>query len=83
MEPSKELEKFHDKYADLEIQEPAGWIAAVVSHLTRFKRPNLAIVAIVATVAIDAYSSPPPTSIIYTAFFAILLLGVVGGRRDS
>jgi hypothetical protein len=83
MEPLNELEKLRDKYAGLEIQEPAGWIAAAVSHLTRFERPNLAIVAIVATFAIDAYSGPPSSSIVYTAFFAISLLGIVGGRRDA
>ncbi|WP_321927204.1 hypothetical protein [Burkholderia sp. BCC1998] len=83
MKPPKELEKFLNRYADIDVQESAGWLADVVSHLTRFKRPNLAIVAIVATVAIDAYRSPPHTSIIYAAFFAIVLLGVVGGRRDG
>jgi len=78
VDPQKDLEHFLDKYADLDVHESAGWPAAVVSHLSRFKRPNLAIVALVAV----AYKSLP-TPITLAFLGAITLLGLVGGFRDG
>jgi hypothetical protein len=77
----EDLEKFLDKYADLDVHESAGW-PAVVNYLSRFKRPNLAIVAVVAIVAVDAYKDLP-ASIIYASLISITLLGVFGGRGDG
>ncbi|WP_250532361.1 hypothetical protein [Caballeronia sp. ATUFL_F1_KS39] len=82
MEPKKELEKFLDKYADLDVHETAGWPAAMVGHLAGFRRPNLAIVAVAGVVGIDAYKNLP-ASIIYAALVAITLLGIVGGRGNG
>lgn len=77
MDQHEDLEKFIDKYADLDAHESAGW-PAVVSHLSRFRRPNLAIVALVAV----AYKTLP-TPITLAFLGAITLLGLVGGLRDG
>jgi hypothetical protein len=77
VDPQEDFEQFLDKYADLDVYESAGW-PAVVRHLARFKRPNLAIVAVVAVV----YKSLP-TPIMLAAIGAITLLGAVGGLRDG
>jgi hypothetical protein len=73
----EDFEQFLDKYADLDVHESAGW-SAVVSHLSRFRRPNLAIVALVAV----AYKALP-TPITLAFLGAITLLGLVGGLRDG
>lgn len=73
----EDFEQFLDNYADLNVHESAGW-PAVASYLSRFKRPNLAIVALVAV----AYKSLP-TPITLAFLGAITLLGLVGGFRDG
>jgi hypothetical protein len=78
VDPQKDLERFLDKYADLDVHESARWPALVASLLARLKRPNLAIVALVAVV----YKSLP-TPIMLAAIGAITLLGAVGGLRDG
>ncbi|KVL51887.1 hypothetical protein WK39_22530 [Burkholderia cepacia] len=78
MDPQEDFERFLEKYADLEVHESARWPALVASLLARLKRPNLAIVALVAV----AYKGLPAP--IMLAFLgAITLLGVVGGFRDG
>ena len=78
MDPQKDFERFLEKYTDLDVQESAHWPALVACLLARLKRPNLAIVALVAV----AYKSLPAP--IMLAFLgAITLLGVVGGLRDG
>ncbi|MGF6264390.1 hypothetical protein OKW49_005318 [Paraburkholderia youngii] len=78
MNPQRDYEQFLDKYADLDVHESAHWLAALAGHLARFKRPNLAIVAITAI----AYKSLP-TPIMLAVVGAITLLGVIGGLRDG
>lgn len=78
MDPQKDLQRSLEKYTDLDVHESARWPALVTSLLARLKRPNLAIVAVVAI----AYKSLP-TPIMLAAIGAITLLGVVGGLRDG
>jgi hypothetical protein len=78
VDPQEDFERFLDKYADLNVHESAHWPALVVGLLGRLKRPNLAIVALVAV----AYKSLP-APIMFAFLGAITLLGVVGGCRDG
>jgi hypothetical protein len=78
VDSQEDFERFLDKYADLDVHESACWPAAVVRCLARFKRPNLAIAALVAVV----YKGLP-MPIMLAAIGAITLLGLVGGRGDG
>jgi hypothetical protein len=82
VDPQKDYEQFLEKYADLDVHESARWPTLVVSLLARLKRPNLAIVALVAVVTLDAYKNLP-TPVMLAVIGAITLLGVVGGFRDG
>lgn len=82
VDPQEDFKQFLDKYADLDVHEPTGWPAGVAKHLTRFKRPNLAIVGITAVVWAGAYKSLP-TSVMLVAIGAIAILGVIGGRGNT
>jgi hypothetical protein len=78
VDPENELKPYHDRYEDLDVNEPSTWKAATVSCLTKLKRPNLAIVAVIAALAIAAYKNPP-TCLSLAAIVAVAVIGVAGG----
>jgi hypothetical protein len=82
VDSQEDFKQFLNKYAGLDVHEPAGWPAGVAKHLTRFKRPNLAIVGITAVVWAAAFKGLP-TSVVLLAIGAIAVLGVFGGRGDG
>ncbi|PCE26240.1 hypothetical protein BWP39_17100 [Paraburkholderia acidicola] len=81
MDSQQELQKRLADFASLEVNEPSTWRAVTVRCLTRLKRSNLAIVAVVATSALDAYRGLP-VLVTLTAFCAVTVLGIFGGARE-
>jgi hypothetical protein len=82
MDPQDELKPYRERYEDLDVRKSGRWPAAV-GQLARFKRPNLAIVAIVAVFTVGAYYKSLPTTTVLVAFAAIWVLGTFGGVRES
>ncbi|KVQ92660.1 hypothetical protein [Burkholderia ubonensis] len=81
-EPQHELKNFYGKYENLNVHQSTRWYAAVAGYLVRLTRSKLAIVAMVTVDAIAAFKglSGP---IALASIGAILLLGIVGGIRES
>ncbi|ARK76172.1 hypothetical protein BOC39_21665 [Burkholderia pseudomallei] len=81
-EPQHELKSFYGKYENLDVHQSSSWYAAVALHLAKLTRSKLAIVAMVVVDAIAAFKGLPGL-ITLTSVGAILLLGLIGGIRES